>query len=75
MAAYVGIVPGLKQSGKHRPVHAALVPIGHARLRAALWMPALVATRLTPGSGPTMSSCVHVASTPKLRSLRSCGNC
>lgn len=48
LAAYVGLVPGLKQSGKHRPVHAALVPIGHARLRAALWMPTLVATRFNP---------------------------
>src|SRR5262249_28953992 len=41
LAASVGLVPGLKQSGTHRPVHAALVPIGHARLRAALWMPTL----------------------------------
>jgi len=48
LAASVGLVPGLKQSGTHRPVRAVLVPLGHARLRAALWMPTLVATRFNP---------------------------
>lgn len=45
LAAYVGVVPGLKQSGKRRGQRAGLCPIGHARLRAALWMPLLVAVR------------------------------
>lgn len=45
LAAYVGVVPGLKQSGKRRGQRAGLCPIGHARLRAALWMPLLTAVR------------------------------
>lgn len=48
LAAYVGVIPGLKQSGKRRPTHAALTPIGNARLRAALWMPTLSAVRHNP---------------------------
>jgi transposase len=48
LAAYVGTVPGLKQSGKHRTIHAGLTPIGNARLRAALWMPTLTAVRFNP---------------------------
>jgi transposase len=45
LAAYVGIVPGLKQSGKRRPTRAATATLGNARLRAALWMPTLTAVR------------------------------
>ena len=30
------------------PFMRALAPVGHARLRAALWMPTLVATRFNP---------------------------
>lgn len=45
LASYVGVVPGLKQSGKRRGQRAGLCPIGHARLRAALWMPLLNAVR------------------------------
>jgi len=45
LAAYLGVVPGLKHSGKRQPLRAGLAPIGHARLRAALWMPTLVAVR------------------------------
>jgi hypothetical protein len=41
-------VPGLKQSGKRRGQRAGLCPIGHARLRAALWMPLLAAVRRNP---------------------------
>lgn len=48
LAAYVGAIPGLKQSGKRRPTHAGLTPIGNARLRAALWMPTLAAVRFNP---------------------------
>ena len=48
LAAYVGVVPGLRQSGKRRGEKAGLCPIGHARLRAALWMPLLVAVRRNP---------------------------
>jgi transposase len=47
-AAYVGAIPGLKQSGKRRSPRAAASPIGNARLRAALWMPTLTAVRFNP---------------------------
>lgn len=48
LAAYVGVVPALKQSGKRQPQRAGLSRIGHARLRTALWMPTLCAVRKNP---------------------------
>jgi transposase len=48
IAAYVGVVPGLRQSGKRSSPRAGLTPIGNARLRAALWMPTLAAVRCNP---------------------------
>lgn len=45
LAAYVGAIPALKQSGKHMANRAGLTSIGNARLRAALWMPTLTAVR------------------------------
>jgi transposase len=48
LAAYVGVVPGLRQSGKRTGARAALTPIGHAALRAHLWMPVLTAVRKNP---------------------------
>jgi transposase len=45
LAAYVGVIPGLSQSGKRVNTRARLTPIGNARLRAALWMPTLSAVR------------------------------
>jgi transposase len=47
-AAYVGVVPGLRQSGKRTSQRAAIGPTGHARLRMALWMPVLGAVRRNP---------------------------
>ena len=47
-AAYVGVVPGLKQSGKQVRTRAATGPFGNARLRMALWMPVLGAVRRNP---------------------------
>ena len=44
-AAYVGVVPGLRQSSKRTSQRAAIGPTGHARLRMALWMPMLGAVR------------------------------
>ncbi len=45
-AAYVGVVPGLRQSGKQSGrTRAPIAPIGNARLRRALWMPVLGAVR------------------------------
>jgi len=48
LAAYVGTIPALKQSGKRQFARAAITPIGNARLRAALWMPTLSAVRSNP---------------------------
>jgi transposase len=48
LASYVGVIPGIRQSGKNRNTRAALTPIGNARLRAALWMPTLTAVRRNP---------------------------
>lgn len=47
-AAYVGVVPGLKQSGKRTAGRAPIAPVGNARLRMALWMPVLGAVRRNP---------------------------
>jgi len=47
-AAYVGVVPGLRQSGKQAGTRAAIGPLGHARLRRALWMPVLTAVKRNP---------------------------
>jgi transposase len=47
-AAYVGTVPGLRQSGQQIRTRAGLAPIGNARLRMALWMPVLGAVRRNP---------------------------
>ena len=48
LAAYVGVVPAISQSGKRAPVHAPIGPIGHSKLRAKLWMPTLVAVKRNP---------------------------
>lgn len=48
LAAYVGVIPGLKHSGKHKPMRAGLTPVGNAHLRAKLWMPTLTAVRKNP---------------------------
>jgi transposase len=48
-AAYVGVVPGLRQSGKQSGrTRAPIAPMGNARLRRALWMPVLGAVRRNP---------------------------
>lgn len=47
-ASYLGVVPALKHSGKHTPARAGISPIGHARLRKALFMPVMTAVRKNP---------------------------
>jgi len=48
-AAFVGVVPGLQQSGKQSArARAPLAPVGNAGLRKALWMPVLGAVRRNP---------------------------
>lgn len=48
LAAFVGAIPGLRQSGKRQGHRAGLHPLGHGRLRAQLWMPTLSAVRFNP---------------------------
>lgn len=48
LAAYVGVVPGLRQSGRRTSQRARLTSLGNARLRTALWMPTLTAVRRNP---------------------------
>jgi transposase len=48
LAAYVGPVPALKQSGKKQHSRAGITTIGNASLRAALWMPTLTAVQKNP---------------------------
>ena len=47
-AAFVGVVPGLQQSGQHQSQRAGLHPLGHARWRAQLGMPTRNAIRFNP---------------------------
>lgn len=47
-AAYVGVVPGLHQSGKQTSSRAGIASLGNARLRRALWMPVLSAVKRNP---------------------------
>lgn len=47
-AAYAGVVPGTHKSGLRRGEHAALCPLGNARLRQALYMTTLGAVRNNP---------------------------
>lgn len=48
LAAYVGVVPAPKKSGKRQPQRGPLSPIGNGALRAALYMPTLTAVRCNP---------------------------
>jgi len=48
LASYVGVVPGLNHSGKHKPKRAGITRMGHATLRRSLWMPVLTAVHKNP---------------------------
>jgi transposase len=48
LASYVGVAPRLRQSGKRRFSGTAVIRLGNARLRKALWMPVLTAVRFNP---------------------------
>ncbi|WP_372624640.1 IS110 family transposase [Falsiroseomonas sp.] len=48
LAAHLGVVPALRQSGKRNPARAAATHFGNTRLRTALWMPTLSAVRRNP---------------------------
>jgi transposase len=43
LASYVGVIPRLHESGKRKKTNAPRLPLGNARLRRMLWMPALTA--------------------------------
>jgi len=45
LAAYVGVVPALRHSGKRSTTRSSIAPHGNARLRCSLWMPVLGAVR------------------------------
>ena len=51
-ASYVGVVPGVKESGTFRSRHAHISPIGNARLRRALYMTTLSAVHANPWLRP-----------------------
>jgi transposase len=48
LAAYVGVVPSIRHSGKSTPSSQSISCVGHADLRAKLYMPTLAATRYNP---------------------------
>jgi len=48
LAAYVGVVPSIRHSGKSTPSSQSISCVGHADLRAKLYMPTLAATRCNP---------------------------
>jgi transposase len=48
LVAYVGLCPGLQQSGKRQGQAAGLSRVGNGRVRRALWMPTLTAVRKNP---------------------------
>lgn len=48
VAAFVGVVPIVSQSGKRQPQRAATGAHGDAKLRAKLWMPTLTAIQRNP---------------------------
>lgn len=48
LAAYLGLVPALRQSGKHTGTRAGLTQIGNVAVRSKLWMPTLTAVRINP---------------------------
>lgn len=48
LAADLGVVPGVRHSGRHTPASQPCDPRGKARLRHALWMPVLTAVQKSP---------------------------
>jgi transposase len=48
VAAFVGVGPARRQSGKRQPTQGGPTRLGHAALRAMLWTPTLTAVRKNP---------------------------
>jgi len=74
-AAYVGVVPGLKQSGKNGSRRAACAPMGNARLRRALWMPVVGAVRRNAWLKPFYDGLIARGNHPSSPSLPQCASC
>jgi transposase len=68
-AAYVGAVPGTNRSGLRRPGHSSLCPLGHARLRRALYMTTLAVVRHNPWLGAYYDRLCHRGKLPKIALL------
>ena len=64
-AAYVGVVPSLRQSGKRTGSRAA-TGFGNAKLRSALWMTTLAAVRLNDWLRPFYERLRAAGKPPKL---------
>ena len=66
LAAFVGVVPATRQSGKSKVRRARLSNYGNAALRAALWMPTLTAVRRNPAIKETYDRLVAAGKLPKV---------
>lgn len=66
LASYVGVVPAISQSGLARPGRAPISPVGNAEVRAALWMPTLVAIQRSPWLRPYYQRLVARGKPPKV---------
>lgn len=66
LAAYVGVVPALRQSGKRAALRAGATHIGNAALRHALYMPTLTAVRRNPWLKAFYERLIAAGKPPKL---------
>lgn len=66
LAAYVGVVPALRQSGKRTVLRAGTTHIGNAALRSALYMPTLTAVRRNPWLKAFYERLIAAGKPPKL---------
>ena len=62
----MGVIPGLRHSGKRQALRAGLTPHGNARLRAALWMPTFTAVRRNPWLRAYYEGLLHRGKLPKV---------
>lgn len=66
LAAYVGCIPGLKHSGKHKPARGPMTTTGNARLRSSLWMPLLAAVTHNAWLRPFYQRLIAAGKLPKV---------
>jgi hypothetical protein len=65
-AAYVGVVPGLRHSGKQTSVRAGIGPLGNGRLAARCGCRCSSPSDATPGCAPSTCACATPESHQKL---------